>query len=232
MMDEEFSNRGWYNYEGEPESGEKEKCPMCGTLQEPSWFYCHGCGEKRADTPQVVNFRTKNVWRDGRRLVLVIGTRLPAKCVKTNQLTTERVSQAVYWHPNWVYLSLFVPPLCLLLILITQRRIVIDAGLSPEIKSRRQVWKFIGWFLLVGGLISSFSCFLPLPLAPEDKVMFIPLGAMMLAGSFGVYAFVVQLFRPAKVKAGCVWLEGVHPDYLVGLPRFPGEEHLRYSIVD
>lgn len=160
------------------------------------------------------------VWREGKKLVLVHGARLPDRCVKCNAPAEGyRLQRRLTWlHP--AYLLLLFTGLILYAIVsaFASKTAEVEIGLCP--KHRRQRWQAIagGWTLgLIGALVLPWMA-----IVFEAWWLAALGGGMALVGMIGGLVVARQV-APSKIDDGRVWLRGVNPEYLGELPEAPPE---------
>ena len=167
------------------------------------------------------------VWRHGRVLIMHRHAKLPNRCVKTNQPTTdsERWLHTMTYCPGIVYLGLLVGlPLVLILYLILQKKAPINIGLSKSRLARRRRSLIIGWTLAGLSLLGFFTAMFAACDPIQEYFWAGPLAILSLV--FLITAIVwgirSQVVSAKFIDDKYIWLKGVHPDYLDMLPEWPG----------
>ena len=159
------------------------------------------------------------MWRSGRQLVTVSETPFPDRCVKCNAPANGyRLKRVMYWiHPAY-YLLFFVATIVLIIVyLIVRKKAVLYVGLCERHRSLRRQFILFGWLGSLGGLF----------LAIAGGVAFnsgwpVLFGILMFFGFllFGVGK--APMVTPAKITRENVWLKGVGPEFMAGLPEWMG----------
>lgn len=97
-------------------------------------------------------------WREGKLLVMRIGSALPPHCVKCNQPAVEPIkTRKVYWHhPGWYVLFILSVPIYIIVALIVRKKADVSPGLCAAHRNRRQLFLAIGWGGFMLGLLLLF----------------------------------------------------------------------------
>jgi hypothetical protein len=170
----------------------------------------------------------RGVWRDGNILVMAKVARLPSRCVKCNEPTTNRLKRSLAWHPGWVYLLILVSPLIFIIVaLIIRKTAKIEIPLCDEHRANRSRNILIAWLTALSGIA---LCFTPaflnaqaLSNGPLPGIL-IFLGVILLFFGLIFGAIISQFVVPQKIDDTHVWLKKVSPLYLAELPLLPGSE--------
>lgn len=173
--------------------------------------------------PPIIDNRmgeSKGLWRKGHLLVLHKHAPLPARCVKSNMPADRRLKRNLYWHHPAIYLAVFIGVLVYIILAVVLRKTAtINIGLSEEWFARRRRAIAMGWLLALGS-IGAFS--FGVARADQDwSVWLIGLSPLVflvgaLYGLIGARMVVAQ-----RISDDYVWIKGVCPDYLDGLPNWP-----------
>ena len=133
---------------------------------------------------------TKDVWCDGKWLVMDVDARLPHRCVKCNApAETPLKRQTLYWHHPAIYLLLlFWIVIYVIVAAISRKTIKLEVGLCEEHRLARRN-------ALTIGLIGMFAC---IPLAIALAQFEYP-GAALLVGIGGFTGFVIYLMVKARI---------------------------------
>lgn len=162
------------------------------------------------------------VWRQGNLLVMHRMARLPDRCVKTNEPTSTRLTQKLFWHHPAIYLSLLVNLIIYVVLAnILGHRAKIEIGLGPEGLAWRRTVIWVSW---LGGLGSVAAFIAAFQFDADTSPAFLPL---LLGGLLGTLAFAifglifVRVVSAKRIDHNYIWLKGVCPAYLQQLPEFP-----------
>lgn len=162
------------------------------------------------------------VWRKGDLLVMDKRAQLPNVCVKSNLPAERFLKRKLAWHHPLISISILASPLIyIILAAILTKRATIHIGLTEEWHARRRTRLIVTWLLiltsaamLVGGFV------LVDQMRDVAPLMFLGALILFIAGLiFGVVA--TRLVTPTKITDDLVFIKGVHPDFLAGLPEFP-----------
>jgi hypothetical protein len=158
----------------------------------------------------------RGFWRDGKILVLRMGSLLPNRCVKCNAPAEEPIKQRkVYWHHPVIYLVLFLNVLIYILVaLVARKNAKINPGLCANHRKRRYLAIGLGWtgiilgalFAVVGGI--------------NDIPAFLLFGIVFLLGSSIAGLIFARIVFPKKIDKEFVFLKGCGNDFLDSLPDF------------
>jgi len=199
-------------------SPKTKTCPMCGATNKFSAGECSACGESL--TPFSLTTRGQ-VFRDGQRLVMTKGAELPYRCIKTNEAADNLLKRKLYWHPPWVYIILLVSPLIyIILALVLRQSADVKIPLCQRIRRRRLYAILSAWFCGLGMFAMIFvGIILTEPRYLGDAGLIVAFGGFF-AGLIGLIVSLMfaNIVSPTKIDKTHVWLKGVHPDYLDGLP--------------
>ena len=93
------------------------------------------------------------LWRDGDLLVMRRSTHLPNRCVRTGASTElPGIRRKYHWVPTWILLTIPLGPVALVLILLLQKRGVIDIPLCQQEHSERNRRMRIGGGIFAAGI--------------------------------------------------------------------------------
>lgn len=202
-------------------------CARCGSMNMPTDHLCFKCGSplqvtSRIDSTQQPYFPPAthgmpSIWRAHSDLVMTKEALLPARCVKCNAYTEERLKRKLTWHHPVLYLLIFASILIYIIVaLIIRKSATINVGFCPEHLAARKRNLAITWAL---GLLSIGTFILGAML--EDMNLFIVSFAFVLATA--IYGIVtLRVVIPTKIDDHLVWLKGVNADYLQELPEWRG----------
>jgi hypothetical protein len=163
------------------------------------------------------------VWRDGKQLVILKGTPLPPRCVKSNQPTDKSLKRNLIWYPQWIAFTVLIAwPVFLVLALVLQKKATVHIGLTEEWLARRRFRIGIVWCLALLGIGLFVGAFPLIEEYEEVGVAMILSSLVVLIGSLIYGTTAARLITPAKIDDRFVWLKGVCPEYLAELPPWPG----------
>jgi hypothetical protein len=173
--------------------------------------------------PPIADYRTeenKGLWQKGNLLVMHKRAPLPARCVKSNMPAERRLKRNLYWHHPAIYLSILISILVyIILALVLRKSATIHIGLSEEWFARRRNAIAISWLLALG----SIGAFIAGAATVEQDwgvalIAFSPLVFLIgvLYGLIGARMVVAK-----RISDDYVWLKGVCPEFLSGLPHWP-----------
>jgi predicted RNA-binding Zn-ribbon protein involved in translation (DUF1610 family) len=196
---------------------QRSPCPLCGEMIITGAAKCRFCGEYLDST-------IRGLWRSGDLLVIRKETKLPERCVKSNQPCSRTLTRKLTWHHPALYLILFLTAIIpyVIVALIVQKRAEIEVGLSEEWFARRRRTILIAWLLILGSIAMPFGVSILLNLRGE-VVGWSALAAVVIGLGTAIYGVVAaRLVSPAEITDTHVWLKGVHPEYLAELPTWDG----------
>jgi hypothetical protein len=169
------------------------------------------------------------MWRDGAKLVIRRGEQFPDRCVKTNHPAHGRRKQhTVSWADPLAIVAflplLFVPflgdILCHFLMMGAEDE-TLSVGLSEE-WSRKRIAVILGTVWVV--IASLMFILLGLANLPGlEPWLLIGFGALLLIVALVFCVKVSTLLVATRITEHYLWLRGAHPDFLAGLPEWPGE---------
>jgi hypothetical protein len=158
------------------------------------------------------------VWRDGKTLVAAKDAPLPPLCVKCGCPVEQADFKRTYrWHPPAFYLLLFVAWLIYLIVaLCVRKQATVYLGLCERHRARRRTGMMVGALLMTASVALLFFGF------GSDTGEVIAVGFFTLIVGLIWTVAAAHLLTPKKIDDHLVWLNGVSPDYLAGLPHWPG----------
>ena len=159
----------------------------------------------------------ETMWRDNSTLVMTKQAFLPNRCIKCNEPTGERLKRKLTWHHPAIYLTILVSILVyVILAMVLRKSAVVHVGFCEDHLAKRHKHLMITWALGIAGVLS-----FPFGAAFED-VNTIIIGILLL-GATAIYGIVtLRVVIPAKIDEHFVWIKGITPDYLEGLPHWHG----------
>ena len=149
--------------------------------------------------------------REGNKLVVTKGARLPDICLVTGEPTApeQRRARRLYWTPSWVIALILVNLLVLIVVaLLVRKSAMVTYSLSPEATRRLRMGKLLGSVLFIGGLVSFFI----FPMYDIWRLWFL-VGITAIVAALIVF-FVVRGPYPSKIDVRFIWLAGIKPDVL------------------
>jgi hypothetical protein len=160
-----------------------------------------------------------SVWREGRAVVLLPNTELPARCVKCNQPAhAPTQARKVYWYSPWLFLLLLLNVVIFAIVaLIVRKTARVAPGLCADHKRRRRNALAVGWVGFVASVVL-ITASIGSSLGGWGAV----LGFFLLLGTL-IYGIVKgRIVYPSKIDSSYVRLKGCGEPFLESLPRFPG----------
>ena len=163
--------------------------------------------------PSKLAFENMGLWRQGNLLVVRKGAPLPPLCVKSNQPTTRYLKRNLTWVPWWVYLTIFINLLVLLIVaLIMQKKATVHIGLSDEWFAIRRKHMLIAWGLAGLAVLMFVAGIAIVESAEEVGVLCMVLTPFAIIGA-AIYGLVMaRMVAPKKIDDHFVWLKGVCPE--------------------
>ena len=161
--------------------------------------------------------RVSAIWRDGKFLVAARDTVLPDRCVKCNRPARgARMTKKLYWHPPAYYLLICGGLLIYAIVaLMVRKTATIHLGICEEHRSKRKRSIAITWSLVALAFV------LFVVSGVTDEAAFIVIGFVLLLAAMIFGIVTTQLVTPVKIDhQGVVWLKGIPPAYLEGLPAY------------
>ena len=159
-----------------------------------------------------------DVWRDGRKFVLIQGTELPDRCVKCNSPANgDRLKRRLFWHHPAVYLLIFLNLLIYAIVaLCIRKRATIQIGVC-ERHRRQRVWTIAGsWIAALIGIVLFIAGL------NADSGAACAAGVFLVLGGAIYGAFRGPLVAAAKIDNDTVWVRGGGRSFLESLPDWPG----------
>lgn len=158
-------------------------------------------------------------WSDGKLLVMHVNGPLPRRCLRTNQ--TEDLQDRQYtmrWRPEaLIFLVLLGILPYLLAALVFTKTAVVTVPLSRETVQRFGRATTIAVLWVTIGAIAFFGS---LGVQGQESGAWIALFAAAILVAGLVYAVVRPRLTPKRITDDYIWLAGVSPEYLAGLPNW------------
>jgi hypothetical protein len=169
---------------------------------------------------------TDQFYVDGNLIMCGTPVVLPAICVVTGE--TEDlvlINKTVEWVPKWIYFTLLVGLLILLIVyLIVRKQCKVSYYMSRRLRNRKRWMVFSGflcWGFLVMSLIAAGNYDLP--------EVFVPLGLIAFITSLVLFVLAQQPITAARQENGVrFWLKGFKPAFFDQLRMMylnPGESY-------
>jgi hypothetical protein len=163
-----------------------------------------------------------NATTDGKYVIVPAqGSRLPLRCVKTNQPVTENEMkrQTLFWCPPLVFLSILVNLIILLVLyFVFRKKVVVEIPLSPAGKKIVSQKRLIAWAAGIAGVVLAIAGGASIE-AISGAVFLMILGILLFLGAIIYGARKGSLLRVAKLKNGEAWLLGAGKEFINSLPR-------------
>lgn len=159
------------------------------------------------------------MWRDGLKLVVYCeGVELPDRCVKCNAPANGfRLRRRMYWHsPGWYFLILIHLFVYIIASLFIRKSATVYIGLCEEHRSKRRTMLITGWLLFAAGVLGFI-----LAGAVSDGTP-AAIGAFLFLAGIIVLIIASRIVAPSKIDDTYAWIKGVHRDFLLQLPQWPG----------
>ena len=164
--------------------------------------------------------KSTGLWRKGTVLVMHKRAQLPARCVKSNEPAKGRLKRVLYWHHPAIYLSILISIwIYIILALALRKSATIYIGLSNEWFRKRRRAIRIGWLSVLAGIGIFVVGIVSIDRTPALGWL-IGIGVLVLL--FGaIYGLIAaRMVVAQRISDDYVWLKGVHPEYLAGLPEW------------
>lgn len=161
--------------------------------------------------------RVSALWRDGKFLVAARDTVLPDRCVKCNRPAGGlRMTKKLYWHHPALYLLICAGVLIYAIVaLVVRKTATLHLGICEEHRNKRKRSIAITWSLVAITTV----LFVVSAVTEEGAIAGLAVLMLLAAIIFGIVT--TQLVAPVKIDdQGVVWLKGVPPAYLEGLPSY------------
>jgi hypothetical protein len=163
------------------------------------------------------------LFRQGNVLVMHKNAPLPDRCIKSNEPAHGRtLKRTLRWHHPLAFLALLANLIIYIIVAaILTKTATIHIGLSEKWFTRRRIIIAVSWLLVLAGL-GLFGGGIAAMDALPDVGPFLMIGGIIVGIGGAIFGLMAaRLVYPSKITDTHVWLKGVHPDYLNGLPNWP-----------
>lgn len=165
------------------------------------------------------------IFRQGNVLIFHKQARLPDRCVKSNEPTTERLRRRLTWHHPLIYLVILANLLIYVIVaLAVSKRADIMLPLSKPYKQRRIRNMMIAWTLVlcsIASLVAAAAFSSPGNSSPLPAIFAIGFPVLMITGAlWGLFG--CRVVYPKKIEKDFVYLAGCCPAFLDEFPNLPG----------
>ncbi|MBI3372429.1 MAG: hypothetical protein HY017_11840 [Betaproteobacteria bacterium] len=157
--------------------------------------------------------RAQEYWRDGKVMVMRIGSALPERCVMCNAPAVQPIKpRSVYWHhPGWYLLVVINILLYVVVGLLIRKKATVAFGLCANHRRRRRNFLAIGW----GGFFLGLVAF---AVGAANMVgWLIPLGMLIMLVAVIAGYFGARVAYPSRITAEEVRLSGCGAAFLDSL---------------
>lgn len=157
--------------------------------------------------------------RDGNRLVMGRQAQLPHRCIKCNEPAEgAKLKRQLSWHNPWWFLLLPCGLLiCVIVIMCVQKKATVEVGLCEAHRRRRNKGRALGW-----GAFAMFVLGIAVSVVSGNG-LFVAAGILLLLAGLVCAVVMTGTVSAAKIDDRVVWLKGVSPVFLDGLPVYQGK---------
>jgi hypothetical protein len=161
------------------------------------------------------------LWRKGNLLVMHKMALLPDRCVKSNVPVKRRLKRSLSWHHPAIFLALLINLIVyVILALILRKTATIQIGLSDEWFAKRHRAILIGWTSVIGS-IGMVIAGIAMNRSGASGWLIVAGVVLFLVGA--IYGLLgARMVAPTRISDTHIWLKGVCPEFLAGLPEWPG----------
>lgn len=141
---------------------------------------------------------------------------LPDRCIYCNRPGAKRYNKALYYHPPWLFLLLFINIIVLAVVaIIVRKKLEVSFSLCEAHISQHFTQKMITTGIILSGLVILVGSL------GSDTYWGIPIGVVVLLVG-AIYAAVkVPLLQPKKITKTDFQLKGARAPFLDSLPEKP-----------
>jgi len=160
---------------------------------------------------------SRGLWRDGDILVVKKGAPFPPRCVKTNQPTSFFLKRELHYNSPWVYLTVFLGLLILVIVaLVTRKSATLHVGLSEEYNRERKRAILTAWMIALSG-IGLFVAGIG-----YEQAVALSVGIFAFVGAIIYGTIKGRVISAKKIDDQFAWVKGVCPEFLDQLPEWRG----------
>ncbi|MFN3192786.1 MAG: hypothetical protein ACE361_19900 [Aureliella sp.] len=169
-------------------------------------------------------YHEDRLFRDGHFLVVLKGAAFPNLCFSTGRPTRKKFLWTHSWHTPWLNILLIAIVPYLVLSPLLSTRVHFEIPVEESILNSHYRLVRRGFQLLMLGALL-FCGWCVLSMSSLYFVRWLPL--LLISIVVGLLGFLISSREPvqlriAKVEHDAVYLAGVHPNCLVGLPAYLG----------
>jgi len=148
-------------------------------------------------------------WREGKVLVMRVGSALPQRCVRCNEPAVQPTkSRWLYWHhPGWFALLLINVLIYVLVALAVRKKAKVGLGLCARHRLRRRVFLSIGWGGFLFGLAVIFA-----QLSGSESAAGLGMLIILFAAIIGIFGS--RIAYPSRITKEEVRLKGCGVPFL------------------
>lgn len=153
-------------------------------------------------------------WREGKVLVMRVGSGLPARCVKCNQPALRPMKEKKLWwhHPAWYLLILINIILYAVVAMVVRKKATVALGICEDHDQRRRGLGYVAWTFFAVGIALMWAG------------ISIERGALIAIGALGMLAAIIvgiisaRSAYPTKITKEEIHLKGCGAAFLESLP--------------
>lgn len=164
---------------------------------------------------QDLSWEPPQVWREGRKIVMMQGATLPDRCVKCNgEPEVKRLKTTLYWHTPALYLLIIFPGLLIyaLVAIAVRKRAVVHIPMCARHRAYRRRLIATAWL----AVLAAFAC-LGYAAAERSGIAAI-VGIVLILGGL-ILGFVgSQTLSAAHIDRKTARLTGACKEYVQALP--------------
>ena len=160
----------------------------------------------------------RGVWREGDRMVVAADAELPDRCVKTDLPADGQWADIrLRWHHPALYLVLILGIIVyFIMAYYMSTSMIVRVGITEPVLNAGRWTRSLVWTLVLGGVVLCVVA-----AAVRDPALFWA-GGVLLVLAVPVFLLRPRIIWATRMERGCVWIAGVHPDYLARLPQWKG----------